>query len=95
MKRSNFYVLWCIVGLIISLIGIVFSNAAIPIKDIITFNFTLNMLNLKDIISRASIVTFVLCIFCLFFALGLAKRKNEEISQIKIYALHELLFLIN
>lgn len=94
MKRSNFYIVSCIIGLIVSIIGLIFSNSQVPVKDIITLNFTLNLVRIKEIVTYTCSTGLVFCVCLLFFSIGLKKKKNEEISQIKKFALHELLYLI-
>lgn len=39
MKRANYYILWCIIGFLISILGIVICNSQVSLKDLITFNF--------------------------------------------------------
>ena len=39
MKRSRYYIGACIVGLIVSLSGLVLANSRVSLKDLVTFNF--------------------------------------------------------
>ena len=91
MKRPRFYIISCIIGLIISIVGIILLTSTSSVKDILTFNFEFDILLFKKILSYVLSSTLVLSIFMLVFAIGFGKKKNEEITQIKKYALFELL----
>lgn len=91
MKRFRFYITNCLFGLIISLMGLILSNSDVTLKDIITFNYTLNTVRLKEIATYVFSTMLVFSTFTLIFALGFGKKKNEEISVIKKFALYELL----
>lgn len=94
MKRANYYIMWCIIGFLISISGIIICNSQVSLKDIITLNFTLNILRIKEIVTYIC-STGVVFSFCFFiYSCGFKKKKNEEISQVKKYALHSLLYLI-
>ncbi|MCO8193941.1 hypothetical protein [Anaerofustis sp. NSJ-163] len=94
MKRANYYILWCIIGFLISILGIVICNSQVSLKDFVTFNFILDISRIKEIITYicSSGVVFSFCLF--IYSLGFRKKKNEEISQVKKYALHGFLYLI-
>lgn len=94
MKRSNYYILWCIIGFVVSILGIVICNSQVSLKDLITFNFTVDIPRVKEIFTYicSTGVVFSLCFF--IYSFGFRKKKNEEISQVKKYALHNLLYLI-
>ncbi len=94
MKRSHFYIMSCIVGLIVSIVGLILSNSLVPMKDIFTLNFTLDIVRIKEIVTYICSTGLVFCVCLLVFSTGLKKKKNEEISQIKKFALHELLYLV-
>lgn len=49
---------------------------------------------LKEIITYICSTGLVLSFCLLIYSLGFRKKKNEEISQVKKYALHNLLYLI-
>lgn len=51
MKRSRFYVIWCIIGLLISIIGIVICNSQVSLKELIAFNFIIDIARAKEIIT--------------------------------------------
>ena len=94
MKRANYYILWCISGFLISVLGIVICNSQVSIRDFLKFNFTVDIQRVKEIITYIC-STGVVFSFCLFiYSLGFRKKKNEEISQVKKFALHNLLYLI-
>ena len=94
MKRAHFYIAWYVFGLFVCVVVIVFCNTQVSIKDMFSLNFTLNISRIKEIITYicASGVVAFLCF--LIYAIGLKKKKNEEISQIKKYALHSFLYLL-
>lgn len=93
MKRANYYILWCIIGFLISIFGIVICNSQVSFKDLITFNFIVDIPRVKEIITYicSTGVAFSFCL--LIYSFGF-RKKNEEISQVKKYALHNLLYLI-
>jgi hypothetical protein len=94
MKRTRFYIIWCIIGMLACIIGLILSNSYVPLKELLSFNFTLDIHRIKEIITyvcSAGIINF----FCFFiYSIGLRKKKNEEISQVKKYSLHNLFYLI-
>ena len=94
MKRANYYILWCIIGFLISVLGIVICNSQVSIRDFLKFNFTVDIQRVKEIITYicSTGVVFSICLF--IYSLGFRKKKNEEISQVKKFALHNLLYLI-
>lgn len=94
MKRANFYIVVCVTSAIASLIGLVLANSEVPIKDIITFNFVLVIPRIKEILTYILSVSLVFSVALLFYAIGFRKKKNEEISQIKKYAIFEFLFTL-
>ena len=95
MKRANYYILWCIIGFLISVLGIVICNSQVSIRDFLKFNFTVDIQRVKEIITYicSTGVVFSICLF--IYSLGFRKKKNEEISQVKKFALHNLLFSNN
>ena len=94
MKRANYYILWCIIGFLISVLGIVICNSQVSIRDFLKFNFIVDIQRVKEIITYicSTGVVFSVCLF--IYSLGFRKKKNEEISQVKKFALHNLLYLI-
>ena len=94
MKRAKFYVGVCITAAAGSLIGLVLANSQVSIKDIITLNFVLDIPRIKEILTYIFSVSLVFSIALLFYSIGFRKRKNEEITQIKKYAVFEFLFVL-
>ena len=94
MKRAKFYVGVCITAAVGSLVGLVLANSEVPIKDIITLNFVLDIPRIKEILTYIFSVSLVFSSALLFYAMGFKKRKNEEITQIKKYAVFEFLFVL-
>lgn len=94
MKRARFYIVWCIIGFLISIIGIVICNSQVSLKELIAFKFTIDIPRLKEIITYICSTGLVLSFCLLIYSLGFRKKKNEEISQVKKYSLHNLLYLI-
>lgn len=94
MKRANFYIVWCMLGSLISVIGLVVSNSQVPINDLLTLNFTLDVVRLKEIATYIFCTSLVFSTGLLICSIGFKKRKYEEISQVKKFALHETTFLI-
>ena len=94
MKRTRFYIIWCIVGILASIIGLILSNSFVSLKELLAFKFVLEIPRIKEIITyicSAGIIIF----FCfLIYSIGLGKKKNEEISQVKKYSLYNLFYLI-
>lgn len=94
MKRANYYVWVCVISAIGSFVGLVLVNSEVSIKDIFLFNFVLNISRIKEIITYILSVSLVFGVAMLFYAIGLRKKKNEEISQIKKYAIFDFLFTL-
>lgn len=94
MKRSRYYVSVCTAGLILSLIGLIGANSHISLKDIVTLNFVFDMPRIKDILTYIFSTMIVVSATLLFFSIGFAKKQGEDISQIKKYALYELLLSV-
>ena len=94
MKRAKFYVGVCITAAAGSLIGLALANSQVSIKDIITLNFVLDIPRIKEILTYIFSVSLVFSIALLFYSIGFRKRKNEEITQIKKYAVFEFLFVL-
>ena len=94
MKRAKFYVGVCVTAAAGSLIGLVLANSEVSIKDIITLNFVLDIPRIKEILTYIFSVSLVFSLALLFYAIGFRKRKNEEITQIKKYAVFEFLFVL-
>lgn len=94
MKQSHYYVAICIIGFILSLIGIIWVNSDLSFKDLIEFRFELDLLRIKEILTYIFSTMLASSIVLLFFAIGFSKKKREEITVIKKYALSELLLSI-
>lgn len=94
MKRSQFYLLSCIIMIVICLIGIVASNSTVGLKDLVTFNFVLDIAKIKQIVTYVLSTALAISICFFIYIMGFRKRKYEEISQIKKFALNDLLLLI-
>lgn len=78
MKRINKYRDQCIVLLLVSIMGILWSQ-------------DFELINLKGIIKYISIYGVLLSITLLIYILGLRKKKCEDISQVKKFALQRFL----
>ncbi|OAK75477.1 hypothetical protein [Lederbergia galactosidilytica] len=94
MKRARFYILSCILMIIICLSGIIASNSTVGLKDLMTFNFVLDIAKIKQIVTYVLSTGLAISICFLIYFIGFRKRKYEEISQIKKFALHDLLLSI-
>lgn len=91
MKRSHFYIVACVIGSLISLMGLIVTNSDVSLKDLVTLNFVLDIPRIKEILTYIFSTSIVLCIVLLFFVIGFNKKQREDITQIKKYALYELL----
>lgn len=94
MKRANYYKIWCIVGGITSLVGLIACNSYVGIKDIFSLNFVLDIDRIKEIVTYICSSGIVISLFLFIYTLGYKKKKYEEISQIKKFALHGFLFTL-
>ena len=94
MKRSRYYVFACIAGLIVSFIGLIGANSDVSLKDLVTLNFVFDMPRIKEILTYIFSTMIVFSATLLFFVMGFAKKQREDISQIKKYALYELLLSV-
>lgn len=94
MKRTRFYIIWCIVGMLACIIGLILSNSQVSLKELLAFNYILDISHIREIVTYVCSVG-IINFFCFFiYSIGLRKRKNEEISQVKKYALYNLFYLI-
>ena len=91
MKRSRYYLWACIMGALISLIGLIGANSSVSLKDLVTLNFVLNVHRIKEILTYVFSTALVFSLVLLIFAIGFNKKQREDITQIKKYALYELL----
>lgn len=91
MKRSKFYVRICAVALFVSVVGLIAVNTEVSIKDLITFNFVLDIVRIKEIFTYIFSTMVVVAMALLVLAIGFKKKRYEEISQIKKFALYEVL----
>lgn len=94
MKRTRFYIIWCIVGLFVCFIGLAMSNTYVQLKEILAFNFTLDSFRIKEIITYICSCGITVLFCFLIYSIGLRKKKNEEISLVKRYSLYSLFYLI-
>lgn len=91
MKRSHYYIKACVIGFLISLFGLLGANSEVPFKDIITLNFVVDIPRLKEILTYIFSSSIVFSLVLLIYAIGFNKKQREDITQIKKYALFELL----
>lgn len=94
MKRSKFYVRICAVALFVSVVGLIGVNTEVSIKDLITFNFVFDIVRIKEIFTYIFSTMVVVAMALLVLAIGFKKKRYEEISQIKKFALYEVLMAV-
>lgn len=91
MKRSRYYLWACIMGALISLIGLIGANSNVSLKDLVTLNFVLDVHRIKEILTYIFSTALAFSLVLLIYAIGFNKKQREDITQIKKYALYELL----
>lgn len=91
MKRSRYYLWACIMGALISLIGLIGANSNVSLKDLVTLNFVFDVHRIKEILTYIFSTALVCSLALLIYAVGFNKKQREDITQIKKYALYELL----
>lgn len=94
MKRSKFYVRICAIALFVSVVGLIGVNTEVSIKELISFNFVLDTMRVKEIFTYIFSNMLVVTMTLLVFAIGFKKKRYEEISQIKKFALYEVLVAV-
>ena len=94
MKRSHYYILACIIGLSISVIGLIGANSEVSLKELVTLNFVMDIPRIKEILTYIFSTAIIFSITLLAVAVGFNKKQREDISQIKKYALYELLLSV-
>lgn len=94
MKRSQYYVTVCILGLVLSFVGLIGVNSDVTLKDLVTFSFVFDIQRIKEILTYIFSTMLVFSATLLLFAIGFAHKQREDISQIKKYALYELLLTV-
>lgn len=94
MKRTRFYIIFCIFGMLVCIVGLMLSNSSVSLKELLAFNFILDIPRIKEIITYIC-STGITVLFCfLIYSIGLQKKKYEEISKVKKYSLYDLFYLI-
>jgi hypothetical protein len=91
MNRSKLYLFGSLSSVIISLIIIITCNSNVSLKDLIMFNFVLDMYKIKEIVSQISIVSLVLGCFAVFMAIGFRQQKYEDLTKVKKIAMLKFL----
>ena len=91
MKRSRYYIVACIIGFMISLFGLILANSEVSLKELVTLDFVIDVPRIKEILTYIFSTMIVLSVTLLFFAISFNKKQGEDISQIKKFALYELL----
>ena len=91
MKRSRYYLWSCIMVAIISLIVLVGANSDVSLKDLVTLNFVVDVHRIKEILTYIFSTALVFSLILLIYVIGFNKKQREDITQIKKYALYELL----
>lgn len=94
MNRSRYYILSFIFIITICLSGIILSNSTVGLKDLLTFNFVVNIAKVREITTYILSTALAISVCFLVYFIGFGKRKYEEFSQVKKIALHDLFFLI-
>jgi len=94
-KRAYFYIMWSVLGLLICVAGIIFCNTHVYIKEMISFKLALDITRIKEIITNICSTGLVFFFCMLIYSIGLKKKKNEEISQVKKYVLYNFLYMVN
>ncbi len=91
MKRTNFYVRVCSATVFISIVGLIVTNTEVSLKDLLARNFVIDTIRIREIFTYIFSTALVVAITLLILSIGNKKKKYEEISKIKKYALYELL----
>lgn len=86
MKRINFYLIALVLILFSCVSTIVFLNY----ERILQIFHSANFSSVNPTLTQVLILVFVLCLFLIVFVLGMKKKHYEELSQIKKFALFEL-----
>lgn len=94
MKRSNYYVIIYVVCFVFSTLGVIYINSDVTLQQIIDFDFVIKVDVVKEILNYILSATIAISLMMLLFSIGMRKKKYEEISNIKKFALLELLTLI-
>lgn len=94
MKRPKFYIITCIIIFLISIVSVFLLNAEGSLKDILTLNITFSIPNVKELLTYILLTTAVFSFVLFVFIIGFSKKKYEEITQIKKFALFEVLYSI-
>lgn len=94
ISKTNFYVFWSLLGLLISIIGIVWCNTNMLINNYMSLKSTETVTRVREIVTYMCATGVVISVFSLIYSVGMKKAKNEEISQVKKYSLYNFLYLI-
>lgn len=94
MKRTRFYITWCIIGMIGCIIALIISNPNTRLVDILNFNLVLDISRMREVVTNISSIGLMFFFCFLIYSIGLSKYKKNEISQVKKYVLYNLFYLI-
>lgn len=94
MKRAKIYLVGSMLRLLVSVVGIVACNSQVPLRDILSLNFVLDIQRIKEIATYIFSCGVVISIVLFVISLGLKRKKHEEISNVKKYALYDLLYIV-
>ena len=70
MKRSRYYLWACIMGALISLIGLIGANSNVSLKDLVTLNFVFDIHRIKEILTYIFSTALVFSLVLLIYAVG-------------------------
>lgn len=54
MKRTRFYITWCIIGMIGCIIALIISNPNTRLVDILNFNLVLDISRMREVVTNIS-----------------------------------------
>lgn len=94
MKRAKICLVGSMLGLLVSVVGIVACNSQVPLTDILSLNFVLDIQRIKEIVTYIFSCGVVISIVLFVISLGLKRKRHEEISNVKKYALYDLLYIV-
>lgn len=95
MKKANLYFWGCLFITLFFVIILIIFNSDVNLRDLLSFRFVINQIAFKTIINQICVTGLVIGIFAFLFAVGLRKKKYEDITVIKKYALHSFIYCLH
>jgi hypothetical protein len=94
MKRAKYIIISSIIVMLGAIMILIFCNVHASLRDILRLNFIVDMKRINEILTNLAVGMISVSIPIIIVALGFRKKKFEEISNIKKFAIFKFLSLL-